>query len=108
MDSTDLASIRHPERYLLSRNGNDLAHRSLHHHGIGQIHQVNGHRVRLLPYRDIEDTLAFDRNHRGFICDPFHRIAKKPGMIDIEHFPKRSIDIAGEIDHTRSEEHTSE
>ena len=41
--AADAPARRNPQRDFLSGNGNDLSHRTLHHHGIGEVDQMKCH-----------------------------------------------------------------
>ena len=65
-----LASLGQTHADFLFADGNQLAHRPLHHHRIGEVDEMDGQRILLPPDGDVEHAGAGDGDRRVFVRRP--------------------------------------
>ena len=75
----------------------EFADGAFHHHGIGEVDEVDGDGIFLAPDGDVENAGAGNGDGRFFVGGPFDGVAEEFVVIDAEDFPKGAIDVPGEI-----------
>src|SRR5262245_38858275 len=91
------AAFRQADVQMLRADGNELADRAFHHHGVCEIDQVNDHSVVLLPSGDVEDTRAGSTDDVRLIERPANNVGQNSAVVGVEFFPERAFDVTGEI-----------
>ena len=59
-----------PDAHAQRPDRDDLAQRPLHHHRVGQVDEVHGHRLALPPDGDVEHARALDLDRRRLVGRP--------------------------------------
>src|SRR6266481_4243058 len=86
-----------PNTDYLFANRNQFANRAFHQHGVGEIHQMYGERVLLLPHRDVENSGTGHSHERFLVGRPDNRVPQNLAVIGRKHFPESPVDVPREI-----------
>ena len=81
------------------RRGNELAQRALHHHRIGEVDQVHGHRILLPPHGHIQHAGTGHGHRARFVGRPIHRVAQQLAMVRRQNLPEGAVDVPREVHH---------
>ena len=68
--------------------GIELPERALHHHRVGQVHQVHRHRLLLPPDRHVQHARARHRHRRLLVGRPLHGVAQQLAVIRRTALPR--------------------
>ena len=99
-DVFDLRAFWEADTNGLLAQRQELAKWAFHEHWIGEVYQVDGHRVLLPPNRDVEHTWTAHDDGRVLISCPMHRVGHELAVIHAKDLPKCAVDVPWEIDDT--------
>src|SRR5215471_14889238 len=108
MSSFSRRAFGQADDHLVLSDRNKFPVWTFHCHRICEIDEMHNHGIGIPPGGYLYKTRSGNFNFRLFICGPLDRIAKQFEVVDVEHFPKSTVDIPGEVNNTTSRREIAE
>ena len=95
----------HPQHLLTHRQ--QFADGTFHHHRVGQVHQMDRHRLFLRPDGHVQHARAKHLHRRAFAGQPGDCVLQQLPMVQAQHFPEGAVNIPGEVNNLPGSKRTN-